>query len=198
MRYLLTPSLYNSWRYYNSREDSKKSDFLDTLLRKQFEPNDAMLKGIKLENDVVTVSKGKALDGETLDYTQCVNEIADLLKGCLWQQKAMFDLTINGQRFLMYGKADALKRDWCYDVKFTKNYDIGKFQKSIQHPVYLRGLGAPNFRYVISDGFNVWCEDYHNSPELQEEMESRVAEMVAGIFADDEFREAYIEKWQSK
>lgn len=197
MRHLLTPSLYNSWHYYNVLEDSQKSDFLDTLSKKPFEPNEAMQRGIKLENDVVAMSRGMVLDGENPDYEQCVKEIAEQLTGSLWQQKVMFDMTIRGQSFLMYGKADALKKNWCYDVKFTKNYEIGKFQKSIQHPVYLRGLCVPNFRYIISDGSNVWHEDYHNSQELQDEMESRVDEMVAGIFLDDDFRTSYTENWKA-
>ena len=55
-KYLITPTLLNSFQYYiqdeyKSPADSR-ADFLRTLSRERFEPNEAMQKGIDFENDI--------------------------------------------------------------------------------------------------------------------------------------------------
>ncbi len=53
-KYLITPSLINNFSYYMSDEwkspADSRADFLKTLSREKFEPNESMKLGIKLED----------------------------------------------------------------------------------------------------------------------------------------------------
>lgn len=204
MRYLLTPSLYDNWRFYRLLESKEKQDFLDTLLKKEVEKTPQMMAGIKFENDILKISKGrsdfvesvKEIEGDDA-YLKCVTEVAATVREGLWQERVMFDAHLSGTDFLIYGKMDVVKRDWIYDIKRTENYEVGKYTESVQHPVYMKGSGINKFRYIISDGESVWHEDYAMTDGMEAAMWSSLRDLVDGIMDDDDFRRAYQEKWQA-
>jgi hypothetical protein len=228
-KFLITPTLINSYQYYiqdefKSPADSR-ADFLKTLSRERFEPNEAMQKGIDFENDIyetcnnncianfnkieprfvqLVLENGVALTKDMKErtvmhqYINCVVDFANIVKGGLWQQTCKKDLQVGDKEFLLYGKMDVIKRDTIYDIKFTGNYEIGKFLDSAQHLIYLYCSGLPTFQYLISDGKDYWIEDYHNHIDIENEIKSKISDFLGYLENDKEAKEMFETKWGSK
>ena len=202
-KYLLTPSLLNNFSYYigddyKSPEDSR-ADFLKTLSREKFKPNEAQQKGIWFEDSVFDYCENKLIVEICEDgYWNSIKEIGDIVKGGLWQQSVKKELKIGNQEFLLYGRTDVIKRDTIYDIKFTENYELGKFLDSSQHLIYLYCSGLPNFSYLISDGKDWWREDYHNHAGVEDEIKSKVSCFLDYLENDKEAKEMFLTKWGSR
>lgn len=199
-RLLLTPSLYDSWRFFHLLESKPKQELLDTLLKIKTPPNDKMLAGIDFENAVRDYCEGRLTDLGMFDgtYADCVREVAGEVKGGLWQQSMQINMVIAGNPYLVYGKSDVMRRDWVKDIKFSSSYEVGKYTPSIQHAVYLVGSGIKKFRYLISDGRSVWMEDYFWEPDMEQLLRGKLATMVESLMADVEFRKAFLKNWKTK
>lgn len=62
---------------------------------------------------------------------------------------------------MLYGRLDCLKAGVISDIKFSGNYEAGKFFKSPQHPMYMELVPeAKAFTYIVSNGSRVWRETY--------------------------------------
>jgi hypothetical protein len=184
--FLITPSLYSSWRYWKYGEDSGKGEILDTLNKVRKEPSPAMQRGIDFENDIRRV----CADGTSEDF--CVLEAADIVKGGMWQQRVSKEL--NGD--LAYGIADVIRRNTIFDIKRVNKYDLGKYEGSIQHLIYMYATDIPNFEYVISDGKEVYMESYHWGAGSLETLGERISEMKDSLLSDDEMSLAFRTHWQ--
>ena len=204
-KYLITPTLLNSFQYYiqdeyKSPADSR-ADFLRTLSRERFEPNEAMQKGIDFENDIKIATEYKYeywQDNKTVEYDSVIDCLANIVQDGIWQQTCKKDLTIGNQEFLLYGKCDVVKRDTIYDIKFTSNYEVGKFLDSAQHLIYLYCLDLPKFQYLVSDGVEYWVEDYHNHAGIEDEIKSKINDFLSYLENDKEAKEMFFTKWGSK
>lgn len=203
-KYLITASLLNSYQYYiqdefKSPADSR-ADFLRTLSRERFEPNEAMQKGIDFENDInqLTNNLPATFNDKGQEYISCVVNIANIVNSGLWQQTCKKELKIGNQEFLLYGRIDVIKRDTIYDIKFTSNYELGKFYNSSQHRIYLYCLGLPKFQYLISDGEEYWTEDYHNQEGIEDELKGMISDFMGYLENDKEAKEMFLTKWESK
>ena len=203
-KYLITPTLINSYQYYiddefKSPADSR-ADFLKTLSKEKFEPNQAMQKGIDFENDIKAKCDGYILldDKENPDYETVCGEITEIVKGGLWQESVKKDLQIGNQECLLYGKMDVVKRDTVYDIKYTSNYELGKFLGSAQHLIYLYCTGLPKFKYLISNGKDFWQEDYFNNVNIENEIKSKINDFLSYLKNDSEAKNLFETKWQAK
>ena len=202
-KYLLTPSLLNNFSYYiqddwKSPADSR-ADFLKTLSRERFAPNEAMQKGIDFEDKILRMATLNLLPAEFNDEQDSVIEsISKVVKGGLWQQSVKKEIKVGNQEFLLYGRTDVIKRDTIYDIKFTSNYELGKFLDSSQHLIYLYCSRLPNFSYLISDGKDWWREDYHNHAGVEDEIKSKVSGFLDYLENDKEAKEMFLTKWESK
>lgn len=203
-KYLITPSLLNSYQYYiqdefKSPADSR-ADFLKTLSREKFEPNEAMQRGIDFENDInqLTNNLPSTFNDKSQEYISCVVNIANIVNSGLWQQTCKKELKIGNQEFLLYGRTDVIKRDTIYDIKFTSNYELGKFYNSSQHLIYLYCLGLPKFQYLISDGKEYWTEDYHNHEGIEDELRGMISDFMEYLENDKEAKEMFLAKWECK
>jgi hypothetical protein len=205
-KFLITPSLLNSYSYYigddyKSPADSR-ADFLKTLSREKFEPNEAMQRGIFFENQVQKCCNFKGIPvflmGEPSPYEKTVIGIADIVRDGLWQQSVKKEIKVGNQEFLLYGRTDVIKRDTVYDIKFTSNYELGKFLDSSQHLIYLYCSDLPNFSYLISDGKEFWREDYHNHAGIENEIKSKISDFLGYLENDKEAKEMFLTKWESK
>ena len=202
-KYLITPTLINSFQYYiddefKSPADSR-ADFLKTLSKEKFEPNQAMQKGIDFENDIKAKCDNILLDKkENIDYEVICNDIATIVKNGLWQQTCKKELQIGNQEFLLYGKMDVIKRDTIYDIKYTSNYELGKFLGSAQHLIYLYCTGLPKFKYLISNGKDFWIEDYFNSVNIENKIKNKINNFLSYLENDNEAKNLFETKWQAK
>lgn len=179
---LITHSLLNSWLYalrdnpYGDDEDPME-DFMRVLRRESSEPTEAMQKGIDFENLVTAIATGGDFDEEHPWY-KAASKVADMVRGGLFQYKATKRMTINGLEFLLYGRLDVLRAGEVEDIKFSGSYSRGKFVDYTQHPMYLELIPeAEVFRYIISNGTEVWTEEYRRD-------ETSPIEDVISDFAD--------------
>jgi len=205
-KFLITPSLLNNFSYYIQDEwkspAESRADFLKTLSRERFEPNEAMQKGIDFEKQVENCCKDRPFDcGEVMSVysgNDPVMEIAMIVEGGVWQESVKKEIKVGNQQFLLYGRTDVIKRDTIYDIKFTSNYELGKFLDSSQHLIYLYCSGLPNFSYLISDGKDWWKEDYHNHAGIEDEIKSKISCFLDYLEQDKEAKEMFINKWGSR
>lgn len=203
-KYLITPSLLGSFSWYLSDESKDaRQKFLNTLDKVRTETTLAQQKGIDFESNIE-----KCCDfpdpyamfpvGGATPYDDCIIAIANIVKGGLWQQSVKKDLRIGNQDFILYGRTDVIKRDTIYDIKFTSNYELGKFLDSSQHLIYLYCSGLPKFSYLISDGKDWWREDYYNDGNTENRIKSMISDFLGYLENDKEAKEIFFSKWESK
>lgn len=201
---LITPTLLNSFAFYTQEieyksEEEQRQEFLQTLKRVKSEPTEAMQRGIDFENDVFNIcNDGFPSVDKGEEYYNIVSKIAYLVKQGLWQQVVKKDIAVGNQEFLLYGKCDVIKADTIYDIKFTSNYDIGKYLNSSQHLIYLYCSGLSKFQYLISDGKSYWIEDYYNDSNIENNIKSKINEFIGYLENDKQAKTIYFENWRSK
>lgn len=193
----VTATLINSWLFYlKSRdewEEKAKTDFLNCLNKVKTEPTEAMQRGIDFE-DLVRLCDEKQLYSRKDDT---VNEIVDYISGGLWQETVAKTIDVNGLKVLVYGKADVIKEDTVYDIKRVSNYEIGKYLKSFQHKCYLFCTGLPVFKYLVSDGKNVFIEPYTPKANIEEDIKLTVIDFLNWLKKTNLF-DVYLEKWKGE
>jgi hypothetical protein len=184
--FLITPSLYSSWKYWMDSEEEGRTAILETLCKVEKEKSPAMQMGIDFENNIRKVCEGGTVDDP------CVNEVAKIVQGGMWQQRISREL--DGD--LVYGIADVIKRNTIYDIKRIYQYELGKYEDSIQHLIYLYAAEIPNFEYLISDGREVYEEAYYWESKSLDLLKSRIADLKDSLLADRELSSAFIENWK--
>lgn len=200
-RYLLTPSLHSAWSWWRSADDDHtdqaRADLIRYLKREPIPPSEAMIRGRKLEDDIRAAADGTPmLPLDDPSYEVTVREIADIVKGGLWQERTYTDLHFRGHGdFLLYGKIDVVRGPWIWDIKWTTNYFVGKYLTGLQHLAYPAGLKCPNFAYIASNGKQWWSEAYHSSPNDLDELRSRLLAMLDDIKNDKELAALYAANW---
>lgn len=188
MAYLITPTLYSDYLWYISSEQDK-SEFLSRLRKEPQETTDAMRRGIEFESNVWAACNG------VNNEDPVVMEAAQILKGSLYQQK--FSKQIDD--FVLYCRADFVRGNTIFDTKRISSYDIGKYADSLQHGISLVCMPtAERFQYVISDGNNLYTEDYYRSPTTGQEVMAKVRDMYNWFKQDPEIWEAFHNNWQSR
>lgn len=201
-KYLITPTLINAYQYYINDEfkspAESRADFLKTLSREKFEANEAMQKGIDFEEEIFIQCSLEKEVGKKLTSNPICDAIVKIVKGGLWQQTCKKDLQVGDKEFLLYGKIDVVKQDTVYDIKFTSNYELGKFLDSAQHLIYLYCTGLPKFQYLISDGKDYWIEDYYNHANIENKIKSKISDFLGYLENDMEAKKLFETKWGAK
>lgn len=188
MAYLITPTLYSDYLWYISSEQDK-SEFLSRLRKEPQKTTDAMRRGIEFESNVWAACNGVPCEEPT------VTEAADILKGSLYQQK----FSKNIDDFVLDCRADFVRGNTIFDTKRVSSYDIGKYADSLQHGISLVCMPtAERFQYVISDGNNLYTEDYYRTPTTEQEVIGKVREMYNWFKQDPEIWDAFHNHWQSR
>lgn len=199
--YLVTPSLLNSWLWIwecangvkeaesdeISIEDKKTEaqekayeDFLKTLRREPFEPNEYMLAGIQFEEDCYS--------GKT-----CISPI---IEGGAYQIVGKKNVQVNGMNFLMYGRLDVLKGGTIYDIKRVFKYSLPKYKWSSQHGFYLDLFTRANdFKYLCYDGNKLHIEQYFRDQYIPT---TEVISQFINWLENKNLLDVYKDNWKSK
>ena len=203
-RFMITHSLLSSWLHaikedpYEdvTTERDNYAEFLDVLNRVQTPPTEAMQNGLDFEELVTSIANGADFQADREHrWYDAASKVADIVRGGQFQVKAKKPVTVNGTDFLLYGRLDVLKAGDIDDIKFTKNYERGKYFGSTQHPMYFELIPeARRFSYLISNGTDVWTETYTRE-------ETRSIYPLIGDFADwlhdQRLFKIYAEKWEA-
>ena len=204
--YLITPTLLNSLKYYLGSDYANREDFLKTLSREKFEPNEAMQKGIDFENDIKKFCEdmeeynmvSNIAPISMPEESEIIEEISNIVYGGYWQESVKRQIEVAGTRILLYGRCDVIKGDTIYDIKYTKNYNLGKFQESTQHLIYMFCSGLDKFKYLVSDLKSYWIEEYVKQSNIEAKLRSEVMQFLDYLDRDKEANELFYTKWKSK
>jgi len=200
-KYLITPSLLNSWLYIweapkniveaendiMSLEDKRDlamqkayDDFINTLNRISSEPNKYMQAGIEFEEE--------CYNGNT-----CISPI---IENGTFQISGVKDVTIDEIDFVMYGRLDVLKAGVIYDIKRIWKYSPQKYFWSSQHRFYLDLFpNAKYFEYLAFDGNKLHRERYYRENSIP--TIERIKQFIQWLKEND-LIDIYFNKWESK
>lgn len=207
MHYKITPSLYNSWLFYakpqfdrdEEQERQARADFLAVLRKEQTPDTPEMARGRNFENAIEYYATGKCSSpagfdvSEATDEKTCAHSIAEMCRDGVFQEKDGRELPSG---HYIYGVADCILWNTIVDFKRVSNYEMGKYQKSIQHWGYMYIWNTKRFDYLICDGSAVpFDEPYIWDNKSLALLESRIAEMIFGIEADEELRAEFAKYW---
>ncbi len=201
MNKYLSPSLLDSFAYYLSirddeQKDTKRKEIIDRLNDVKIPPTPAQREGLAFEGAVYEACVIGEYKDKDQRYADCVNEIAAIVRDGTYQYA--INIEINGVRFYSLPDRpiaiDFLNINTAYDIKTTAKYDIGKYQFSNQHLVYLLALREEkidNFVYLITDFRNVYKEYYQWRQSFESNLMSNMAEFFNYLTADPEMSVAY-------
>jgi hypothetical protein len=197
--YLITPTLIQSWQYWfnydGENEESVHSSFLNTLQRIKTQTTCAMQNGIDFEEKIMSIAESSILTDCEINLSPH-NEIAKIVKGGLFQVPLKKQIDFDDFNILLYGRADVIKFDTVFDIKFTSKYELGKFSNSVQHLLYMFCSELEKFSYLISDGESYWKEDYFiNSNNVRSQLISKINDFIIWIFNNEKYCNIFKEKW---
>lgn len=186
-KYLITPSLLNSWKYAISpnNEYGNLEDFKKVLSREPQETTEAQQLGYDFEDYMIK------------NYEPTKN-------GC-YQVKLYKDITTKTGTYVLYGRVDCLKAGKIYDYKHTSTYDVGKFYDNYQTPIYLElEPNANEIEYLVCNNYkkgkvleelNIFREIYKRS-EIKIDIKQEIDYFISWLKANDLYN-LYLEKWKS-
>lgn len=202
---LISPTLLDSFAYYQSIEDEEASErsrqeLLNRLRGVKAPPSSAMQRGIQFEQDVCDAIDGNPVDSTrqlTPKHASIILQVAQELNGSTRQSHVGYWLD---EETLIHGYVDFLLPRVIVDTKTTASYDWGKYIGNCQHLAYLTALNHLNyshFRYIAvlfnRDGqaLDVTWEDYYYRPQMLDELRARCGDFFDYLTADTEMGEAY-------
>ena len=200
MSYLITASLLNSWEWllhcYEGCEEAAISDFVATLKREPIPDNPALKAGRDFE-DAVTAFCNSGVEPNNDSYGDCVREVADHVRGKIFQYKASKEVTIGNTSFLLYGRMDAFGGPWIDDIKFGSSFEMGKYHDNPQTKMYLELEPGPiGMRFLYADGSAVYVDEYRR--ENIESIVPVVHEFWDWLNSFPDYLSIYIGSWASK
>jgi hypothetical protein len=123
-KYRITQTLLNSFDYFLNSESENALTNFEKVIKKEYEDNKYTIAG-KLWEDEVCYNPKSIL----------AKEVYDLVKDCELQVKLSKEINVNNRDILLFGIADAISSDKIYDIKTASDYDLGKYQHSLQHKI---------------------------------------------------------------
>lgn len=201
MKTKITKTLIESWQYTfdcaEGYEDEAMEDFLTTLKREPKEPTEAMINGTNFENQCYALANDpQAIPEKWVNGTR---KVAEIIRYGQFQVPVSCDLTIAGRDIWLYGICDVVKAGTIFDVKFRNkslgSTDVyGKYLDCSQHSIYLRALPeASRFIYLVSDGDDLYTEEYHRSNSKP--VEYYVLNFLSWLQSSPELMKIYEERW---
>lgn len=195
-KYLITPTLLNSWKYCVESGYGSLEDFIKTLNKEKI-TDEKKLKAFKKGNDFE-------------EYM--IENYPETKNGC-YQVKVSKEITVGGNRYLLYGKVDCLKAGVITDYKYTGTYNVGKFYGSYQTSIYLELVPeAYKMDYLISnnwnekkvvgnwqedkENFDLFTEDYYKK-DLKVDLAEEITSFMSWLEKYDLLK-LFQEKWESK
>ena len=203
-RFLITQTLLSSWQYlfdcYEGCEEAAMEDFLKVLRREPTVQTPKMLDGIEFEAECYALADGKPFT-PVAGWENGVRAVARRIRGGQFQVRASRELELDGMTFLCYGILDCLKAGTISDIKKkSKSFGslelAGSYRESAQHPMYFYLVPeARLFRYLVSDGEELYTEDYR--PGECRHIAVIIREFIASL-SNMGLLETYKENWKAR
>ncbi len=187
-KYLITPSLLNSWKYAISlnNEYGNLEDFKKVLSKEPMQETEAIKTGFQFEDFMIN------------NYDATKN-------GC-YQVKLYKNITTKTGNYVLYGRLDCLKCGTIYDYKHKGSYDVGDFRDSYQHLIYFEICPeASKFEYLICDNYKEGKElqelNIYHEVYLKEDIKMNIGEEIDHFInwlKTNKLYDLFCEKWESK
>lgn len=200
---LITPSLLNSYAWYNNCPPGWKEkalhDLRSYLNRAPFVQNDFMKIGEEYENQVRKLTMGLKVQ----DPMPTAKQMAEKVAGGNWQVKLKGYISIDSQKYCLYGRIDVLKKGEIVDIKTTQEYKgEEKYLSTTQHIIYLYNAHSRHWKHNI---FKYLVSDFKDIHEVKFEVEDWdllkieahriVSEFVDFLNKNPELKDAYDNKF---
>lgn len=175
IKYRFYATLLDSYQYYlTSEQDEAFQDFINKINRVPF-TSEAAEKGTAF-NEIVDDKNLIKLVGKDIRYkgfafkASLINDFKDYFKGAISQVYTSTTLETNKGLIELYGYADKVLQDTCFDIKTTGRYEFPKFISGWQHKVYpfcfnRNNIFVDKFEYTVTDFNNFYKETYFYNPE---------------------------------
>ena len=202
---LITPSLLNSWQWYleveaEDKQEIERQKFISVLKREKTESTPAMIYGQEFEDNIRAIVGGEEIvcERNPEKYQEIILAIGLIVRGGTWQLPCRKQY----KDFLLYGRMDVVKGGTIYDIKTTSRYDIGKFQKSAQHKLYLYCTGLERCEYLVAEVYHGIGEPsvkgYCRESYTDQDIEPIVDNFIAWLEFDKELKELYYKYWETR
>lgn len=205
MTRLISPTLLDSFAYYQGLEDEERhaqarQDLLNRLRGVKTHPTKAMQRGIQFEQDVRDMSTGSFNIGArklSEKHLEIISLVAQKVKGAERQEHVSYWIDSDA---LIHGYIDFLLPGLIIDTKTAgRAYEWGKYLNNCQHLAYLLALantGYKHFAYYIAifnknEASELAKEDYYYSPKMTDILKSKCADFFDYLTIDQEMSEAY-------
>ena len=188
----ITPSFYNSVWYWRHKEEADIQELYDLIDKKPIDVTELMQEGIDFEDEVFKICQGGYLSDDPV-----ANEVASIVDGSLWQEPIRCEVMVDGDKVIIFGRMDCLKRDEVLDIKKVRKYEVGKYYNSIQHLAYMKGAELKKFKYLVKCGNNLYIEEYREDETNQNLLQERVADFIRWL-KNTGLYERYLVKWEIK
>lgn len=203
----ITPSLYSAWLFYrypmfdrdDEQEQKARAEFIDALCKVKKPDTPEQARGHLFEAWVEHLAcdwKTNALNKLEPNELACARAIATNCKDGVFQERDGKELPSGNY---VYGVADCILPTTIVDFKRVGagKYEQGKYQKSIQHLVYMYIWESKRFDYLICDGESAepFDEFYTWTDGSLGQLESRIALMIHNINCDPELAAMFAEHW---
>ena len=161
-----------SW-YLQSEQDEAFQEFINKINRVPF-TSEAAEKG-KAFNELVDDKNILKVQDKVrykgFDFkVSLINDFKAYFSGAASQVYTSTTLYTNRGLIELYGYADKVFRDTCFDIKTGSRYEFPKYISGWQHKVYpfcfnANGIFVDRFEYTITDFNNIYKEAYIYNPE---------------------------------
>lgn len=200
-RYVITPSLLNSWgRIWEAPLHVVESDSDDISLEDKMDEASEKAKAefVKVLNKVPLpdnewMKAGRDFEEECYEGKTCVSPI---IEGGAFQIVGTKKTSVNGVKVLMYGRLDVLKGGTIYDIKRVQRYSVQKYLHSYQHGFYMDLFpNAEGFTYLVFDGNKLHQESYFRGQYRP--TEEVISDFLRWLKANGLY-ETFKDKWKAK
>jgi hypothetical protein len=162
-------------RYLGSEQDEAFQEIIDKINRKPFE-SEAAAKGTAFNKlvDDYTIEKfeGKEVRFDGFKFNpDILNNFKSYFKGAASQVFTSGTIETSKGLVEVYGYADKVLQDTCFDIKTTGKYEFPKYINGWQHKVYpycfnQNDIFIDRFEYTVTDFNRIYKEQYFYRPEV--------------------------------
>lgn len=173
-KYRFYATLLDAFQWYlTSEQDEAFQDFINKINRVPFS-SEAAEKGTAFneivdDKNILQVQDKVRYKG--FDFkVPLINDFKAYFKGAASQVYTSTTLETNKGLIELYGYADKVLQDTCFDIKTTGKYEFPKYINGWQHKVYpfcfnQNGIFIDRFEYTVTDFNNIYKETYFYNTE---------------------------------
>jgi uncharacterized protein (DUF486 family) len=205
---LVTSSILDSYAWYKeapgSWKEKAETDLTNALFRIYTPMDAAVQRGVDFEGKIC---RDLYLERYTFvtKHGDMMAPFYDMCHGGLQQAPVKRTVVVDGQDFLLYGKADILfPKEHIIDIKTTGAWKgMAKYTTRAQHLLYTAATGIEKFTYLVAVGENKktgWTVDSvipvdasTSIARAMEMLEERIRMWIAFLHTRPTFLKAYIE-----